>query len=126
MRLGEALLAGVTDGFARWAGWLPAGLMQVLGQPRAVGLLLLGRGESDVATTLVAQAFRTVLAHRATRPIGRVVIRTLGRLWVRPFRHQGRTRPYRRPLRESDRSRMAWSRAVTAAWPLGCSRHAEP
>lgn len=126
VRLGEAILAGVTDGFPRWAGWLPAGLMQVLGQPRVVGLLLLGRGESDVLARMVATAFRMVLNHRTTRPLGRVVVRVLGRLWVRPFLRQGRTRPYRRPFRDGDRSRAAWSQAVAKAWPLSCSRHAAP
>jgi hypothetical protein len=124
VRLGEAILAGVTDGFPRWAGWLPTGLMQVLGQPRVVGLLLLGRGESDLPARMVATAFRTVLAHRATRPLGRALISGLGRLWMRPFLVQGRTRPYRRPLRDGDRSRLVWSRAVAQAWPLGCSRSA--
>lgn len=126
VRLGEAILAGVTDGFPRWAGWLPAGLVQVLGPPRVVGLLLLGRGESDALAGIVATAFRVVLGHRATRPLGRIAVRALGRLWVRPFLSQGRTRPYRRPFRDRDRSRVAWSQAVAEAWPLGCSRSAAP
>ncbi len=123
VRLGEAILAGVADGFPRWAGWLPAGLLRVLGDPRVVQLLLLGRSEGRHGGAVVAAFFRLLLAHRLTRPLGRALVRLTGHLWLRPFLRQGRSRPYRRPLRNRDRARLAWSQQVAQAWPLTCTNH---
>lgn len=125
VRLGEAIVAGTADGFPRGLGWLAAGLMQVLGDPRVVELLLLRAGSRREAA-LVIRGFSLLLGTRATRPAGRVLVRTIGAFWVRPFLRQGRTRPYRRPLRPGDRARLAWSRRVALAWPLSCAPPVRP
>lgn len=123
VRLGEAILAGVADGFPRWTGWLPGGLMQELGDPRVVRLLLLGRSEGRRRAAAVAALFRLLLACRLTRPLGRALVRLIGYAWLRPFLRQGRSRPYRRPLRQHDRARLAWSQQVAQAWPPDCTTH---
>lgn len=125
VRLGEAILAGVADGFPRWASWLPGGLMQVLGDPSVVQLLLLGRSEGRRPAAAVAATFRFLLECRLTRPLGRAIVRLIGYAWLKPFLRQGRSRPYRRPLRQHDRARLAWSQRVSQAWPPDCTAHRE-
>ncbi len=120
VRLCEALIEGVSDGFPRGFGWLAPGLMQVLGEPRATALLLTGTGEGRTRARLIAAVLGGLLRIRPLRPLTRTVIQAIGQRWVRPFLAQGRTRPYRRPLSPEDVTRLESASRVPDRWPEGC------
>ncbi len=129
VRLCEALIEGVSDGFPREFGWLTPGLMQVLGEPRATALLLTGTGEGRTGARLIAAVLGGLLRIRPLRPLTRTVIQAIGQRWVRPFLAQGRTRPYRRPLSPDDVTRLESAARVPDRWPEGCAgrrAHAAP
>lgn len=120
VRLTEALLVGVVDGFPRFAGWLASGLMQVLGRDRVNRQLMVTVGPGRRRASAVAAVLSWSLGQRILRPVVRRLIQSVGRRWVAPFVHQGRTRPYRRPARpDDDRRRRAELRSADN-WPADC------
>jgi hypothetical protein len=127
VRLCEALQEGVADGFPRWFDWLAPGLMRALGDREVTTQLLVGTGRGHRPAALAATVFGGLLGFRPARPVARVLVHAIGRRWIGPFLAQGRTRPYRRPLREDDLSRAEAEERLPDYWPAGCStRRARP
>ncbi|MEZ5230553.1 MAG: oxygenase MpaB family protein [Acidimicrobiales bacterium] len=123
VRLGEALVAGVADGFPRFFDWVGTGLFQAVGNPAVNRLLLVterrGRARSEVVATLVSASLR----HERTKVFARSFVRVAGRFWLAPFLAEGSSRPYRRPLTEAEAGRLQPDPMVlnTDYWPLGFS-----
>lgn len=127
VRLTEALIDGVADGFPRSFGWMSSGLMKVLGESRITSLLLVGGQRGRRRSAVLAAAFRLMLRFRITRPPAQWLIRGIGRMWMLPFLEQGRTHPYRRPRRAIDERRIRRAEKAVDYWPLSCvSGEAQP
>ncbi len=127
VRLGEALLEGVADGFPRALDWLAGGLFHAIGDPRASELLLLADGPGRVRSTLTATTLRGLLRFGPTRGLTRNLVEAVGQFWLRPFMAEGEGRPFRRPV--SDKSQLGKRHAEPGAravdrtlWPTGCAR----
>ena len=121
VRLTEALLVGVVDGFPRFTGWLASGLMQVTGRDLVNRRLLVTSGPGRRPAAAVAAVFSWSLRFRLTRPVVRWLMRVVGRLWVTPFVRQGRTRPYRRPAQPADDQRGRAELRSADNWPIDCA-----
>lgn len=120
VRLTEALVEGVADGFPRPFFWLAPGLMEALGDDEITALLVVGGGVGRRRSGAVATVFGAALRARPTRRAMRPVVEAIGRWWLLPFLEQGRTRPYRRPTGPSDEDRLAVARLDALRWPVGC------
>lgn len=127
VRLGEALLEGVADGFPRALDWLAGGLFHAIGDPRASELLLLAEGRGRVRSTLAATTLRGLLRFSPTRGLTRKLVEAVGTFWLGPFMAEGEGRPFRRAV--SDKSQLAKRHAEPGGrtvdrtlWPTGCTR----
>jgi hypothetical protein len=120
VRLTEALLVGMVDGFPRFAGWLAPGLMQVMGRDRVGRQLMISVGPGRRRAAVVAAVFSWSLRLRPLRPAVRRLVQSIGRRWIMPFVDQGRTRPYRRPLQADDDQRILSELRSADYWPVDC------
>lgn len=121
VRLAEALVDGIADGFPRPLYWVAPGLMTTLGEPEVASLLLIGSGRGRRRAELAARCFRLLLRARPLRAPVRALIEIMGRWWLFPFLEQGRSRPYRRPRAPNDDDRIAAARLDATRWPVNCS-----
>lgn len=120
VRLTEALIEGISDGFPRPMFWLAPGLMEALGEPQVTSMLLAGTGTGRRRAQIVSKLFKFALRARGVRVITRRLIGVIGRWWLMPFLEQGRTRPYRRPTGPSDEDRLELARLDASRWPVSC------
>ncbi len=120
VRLTEALLVGMVDGFPRFAGWLAPGLMQVMGRDSVGRQLMISVGPGRRRAAVVAAVFSWSLRLRPIRPAVRWLVQRIGRRWILPFAEQGRTRPYRRPLQADDDERILAELRSADHWPVDC------
>ena len=121
VRLSEALLEGVGDGFPKSFDWLATGLIQAVGDPDVVRILLAGQGEGRRRSQVIGSAMRFSLRSRVLRRPTRSVIRIAGERWLEPFMDEGVSRPYRRPRRSNARRQPPIGTTDLTIWPLGCS-----
>lgn len=117
VRLTEALVAGIADGFPRWAGWLAPGSMRALGEPWANKVMMIDQGRGRGRSKVVAAGLRAGLRFRATRPMTRWALQAAGRKWLEPFMRVGTARPYRRGAVEGERLEAPPGAFDPAYWP---------
>ncbi len=123
VRLGEALVAGVADGFPRMFDWVGPGLFHAVGSTEVNRILLAterrGRKRSEVVAATIGASLRS----RHTKVVARSIVRVAGKFWLEPFLAEGASRPYRRPLAEAeaDRLRPDPRELDLRYWPLGWS-----
>lgn len=117
VRLTEALLEGVADGFPRRFRWLAPGLMQAVGDPPVTRLLLAGYGPGRRRAAIAAGFLRIGFRFRLTRRLTRASLQFGGGRWLRPFLDGGTGRPYRTPVRA--RRQPPIGAFVEEYWPVG-------
>ena len=122
VRMGEALLEGVSDGFPRALDWVAGGLFHAVGSARARELLLLVEGPGRLRARLLARATKGLLSFPPTRRPTRGIIQLAGRFWLRPFLDEGATRPFRRSRPSEKRPAIGRANLDRAVWPTGCRR----
>ncbi|MEM9563757.1 MAG: oxygenase MpaB family protein [Actinomycetota bacterium] len=120
VRLGEALVEGIADGFPRFFVWMVTGFFQVVGDDDVTATLLIADGHGRRRAAAMTAVFRFLLRWRLTRWPTVVLTRVVGHRFLRPFRQQGRTRPYRRPLDAIDRERLGREDRQIDVWPVNC------
>jgi len=122
VRLTEALVDGVADGFPRPMRWLAAGFMQVLGDPVVTSLLMARDGSGLRRASTAANVIELGLRFPPTRAINRALIQFNGKRLLRPFLDAGTRRPYRKPFTPGMRTPIA---AIDInQWPLGSGESA--
>lgn len=121
VRMTEALMAGVGDGFPRGFGWLSHGMLRTVGDPATTALLLSDTGPGRRRAAAIAWGLRTGLRVPITRPVTRWTVQVIGRRWLQPFVDAGERRPYRQPARHmrNEKQRIAAS-TDGSVWPFGC------
>lgn len=119
VRLTEALMVGVGDGFPRGFGWLSHGMMRALGDPTVTSILLSHVGPGRTRAGAVATFLRTGLRFRPSRSATRWMVEAIGNRWLEPFMTAGERRPYRHPARHMARPARTAS-TDTSVWPFGC------
>lgn len=120
VRLTEALIEGIADGFPRSFGWISSGLMKVLGDDEVNSVLMVISQRGRRRSAMVAALFQFMLGHRLIRPLARAMIGAIGRVWVWPFLEQGHSRPYRRPRQSTDDRRIERADRAADYWPINC------
>ena len=122
VRLGEALVEGVADGFPRASNWAVLGLFDLLGSRRVNEMLLLteGRGRRRGRTLSVATGLATRWG--PTRWLTREAVLMVGRFWLHPFLDAGAARPFRRTSVTAAHvaSRPPVLERPVDYWPVGC------
>ncbi len=121
VRLTEALVEGMSDGFPRPLDWLAPGLMHAIGDDRVTRLLLVGQGRGRRRSAAVAKVLKGLLGNRLTAVPTRTLVQWMGNICLKPFYEEGAGRPYRRPknLAESRDTRPAVGLVATDLWPIG-------
>ena len=119
VRLTEALMAGVGDGFPRGFGWLSHGMLRTVGDPATTALLLSDTGPGRRRAAMIAWGLRAGLRVPGVRVVTRGMVQGIGRTWLQPFVDAGERRPYRHPARHMTRKRIVTTTDPTI-WPFGC------
>lgn len=119
VRLTEALMTGVGDGFPRGFSWLATGMMRTLGDPAVNATLLAHLGPGRRRAAVISCFLRVGLRVRLTRRVTRWFVQTIGNRWLRPFLDAGVRRPYRSPARHMRDGPQAGSSDIDV-WPFGC------
>ncbi len=119
VRLAEALVEGVADGFPRFSDWIAVGLFDVLGAKPVNNLLLLGERRARKRAAILGRSLNFLLRWRLTRDATRRLARIVGQLWLEPFLDEGAQRPFRR-LALVDPVRAPVLEQPEDYWPLGC------
>ncbi len=124
VRLAEALVEGVADGFPRASSWMAVGLFQVMGSRPVNRLLLLEEGRGRRRSAIVAATMTLLLRWPVTSRLVRRLAQHAGRLWLQPFLDEGVARPFRRmaiagPEAVDNAPPLAH---VAQHWPLGCGQ----
>ncbi len=119
VRMTEALMRGVGDGFPRGFGWLSHGMMRTLGDRETSALLLAHIGPGQRRAAMVSGALGLGLRTPGVRSATRWFVQRAGARMIEPFMDAGHRRPYRHPARH-----MAGTRDVASTnldvWPFGC------
>ncbi len=126
VRLGEALVEGIADGFPRFLVWMVTGFFQIVGDDEVTGTLLIADGHGRRRAAAMTAVFQFLVRWRLTRWPTVALTRVLGHRFLRPFREQGRTRPYRRPLDAIDRRRLGREDRRVDVWPINCGARRGP
>ena len=117
VRLTEALIDGVADGFPRPIRWIAPGFLQALGDPIVTSLLMARDGRGLRRASAAANSLRLGLKFPPTRALNRALIQFNGKRVLRPFLDEGTRRPYRKPYTPGMRTPIA---AIDIEkWPLG-------
>lgn len=119
VRLTEALMSGVGDGFPRGFHWLSTGMMRALGDPNVTTMLLAHTGPGHRRASVVAWGLRTGLRFRPTRKLTRWMVQKIGTRWLVPFMEIGERRPYRHPAKHIA-GVAARPIEILNPWPFGC------
>ncbi len=121
VRLAEALVEGVSDGFPRATSWLSAGFFHVLGDGHVNRLLLISERRGWRRARILGTGLRLLLRFPATRGLTRRLTQLAGRLWLRPFLDEGMEVPFRRLPRISETPAPPPPLATHHEyWPRGC------
>ncbi len=122
VRLTEALLDGIGEGFPRWMDWLPLGMVLSVGDPDINSYLLIGEGRGRRRAAFVGAMMRRMFGSRSTRRPARWLIERAGDYWVAPFIDIGASMPFRRAPTEQEIEGVAEAVGVVNAelWPTGC------
>ncbi|MEM9201819.1 MAG: oxygenase MpaB family protein [Actinomycetota bacterium] len=123
VRLTEALLHGIGEGFPRWMDWVPLGMVLSVGDDTINRHLLIGEGRGRRRAAFVGAAMRAMFGNRLTRWPARWMLESVGDYWLVPFLEIGSSPPFRRGPTPSESS--ATNRAAVGAvnydlWPTGC------
>lgn len=119
VRLTEALMSGVGDGFPRGFHWLATGMMKALGDPSVTTMLLAHAGPGRRRGSMVAWGLKTGLRFRPTRRITRWMVQKIGTRWLLPFMELGERRPYRHPAKHMIGGPIRPTEMLNP-WPFGC------
>ncbi|MEZ5280198.1 MAG: oxygenase MpaB family protein [Acidimicrobiales bacterium] len=124
VRLTEALLDGIGEGFPRWMDWLPLGMVEAVGAPEVNRYLLLGEGRGRRRAAAMTWAMRSGFASRLLQPAMRRALEAAGDYWLKPFFAIGAGLPFRRTVEQGGRPVIERQVGVgvvnTDLWPTGC------
>lgn len=119
VRLAEAAVMAVADGFLRTFVWLAPGLVSALGDRSAVRTLMIDQTHHRFGANTVAAGFRLLLRFSPTRMVVRAVLNLLGRHWFEPIIDAEAPRSYRRLAARPDTPSPG---RLRDPWPEGCSK----